>query len=116
MSSQELTALDLISYESRIGGLNRAADIIADLKLDFRKPGNDLWRTFKTPVIQRLGFILENILGLVESSADVYLQSKSAGVHFRKTLLDPILKPSGGEFPEDEKWKIIVNCELEMEL
>ena len=115
LSSPELTALDLIYYENRIGGLNRAADIIGELSLDFRKPGNDLLRMYKTPIIQRLGFILENVLGLIESGADVYSQAQAAGIRFRKTLLDPKSKPSGDGTQENSKWKIIENCELETE-
>ena len=116
LSTPELTAMDLICYENRIGGLNRAAEIILEMNLDFRKPGDDFWRMYKAPIIQRLGFILERVLGLDESGAYVYLQSQAAGVRFRKTLLDPLSKPSGGEFREDSKWKIIVNCELEIEI
>ena len=116
ISSPELTALDLIYYESRIGGLNRAAEIISELELDFIKAGSDLLRMYKTPVIQRLGFILEIILGLEESSAEVYEQAKAAGIHCRKTLLDPKSKPGGGEIQVNSKWKIIVNCELEIEI
>ena len=115
LSSPELTAMDLICYENRIGGLNRAAEIIRELNLDFRKSNDDLWRMYKTPIIQRLGFLLEYVLGLEKSGADVYLRSQAAGVHFRKTPLDPISKPLGGEFREDDKWKIIINCELEIE-
>ena len=116
LSSPELTALDLIYYEDRIGGLNRAADIIRDLELDFSKSGDDLWRMYKIPIIQRLGFILEDILGLEESGAEVYSQAQAAGINFRKTLLDPKSKIPGKDFRENGKWKIIVNCELEIEI
>ena len=115
LSSPELTAIDLICYENRIGGLNRAVDIISELNLDFKKSGNDLWQMYKTPIIQRLGFILDNVLGLEEIGADVYSQVQAAGIHFRKAMLDPISKQPGGEFQENGKWKIIINCELEIE-
>ena len=114
VSSKELTALDLIFYESRIGGLNRAAEIISELNLDFSRMGDDFWEMYKTPIIQRLGYILESILGLEETAAVIYSQTQSAGVHFRKTLLDSKFKPSGGKYPENMKWKIIINCELEI--
>lgn len=117
LSSPELTALDLIYYENRIGGLNRAVDIIGELTLDFGKTGDNLWRMYKTPVIQRLGYILENVLGLENIGADVYSKTQAVGVQFRKTLLDPRSNQSGSsEYQENGKWKIIVNCELEIEL
>ena len=116
LSSPELTALDLIRYESRIGGLNRAAEIIGDLNVDFKKPGDALLRMFKTPIIQRLGFILENVLGLEKVGAGIYTLSQAAGLHFRKILLDPMSKPSDAKFPENDRWKVIINCELEVEM
>ena len=116
VSSPELTAIDLICYENRIGGLNRAAEIIRELNLDFKKPGDDFWRMYRIPIIQRLGYILENVLNLEKSAADVYFQSHAAGIRFRKTLLDPTTKPSNDEFQGDGKWKIIINCELEIDI
>ena len=115
LSSPELTAIDMIRYENRIGGLNRAAEIIRELSLDFSKIGDDIWREYNTPIIQRLGFILENTLGLKARAAEVYSMTQAAGVHFRRTPLDAISKPSRAEFPIDSKWKIVINCELEME-
>ena len=70
----------------------------------------------KTPIIQRFGYILENVLGLEESGADVYMQTQAAGIHFRRTLLDPLSKQSDYGFQEDGKWKIIINSELEIEI
>jgi len=116
LSSPELTALDLIYYENRIGGLDRAVEIISELVLDFGKPGDDIWQEYHTPVIQRLGYILEDVLGFEESGADVYSRVQTVGINFRKTLLDPKTKPSGGSFHENNKWKIIVNCELDTEI
>ena len=36
LSSPELTAIDIIQYENRIGGLNRAVEILSELELDFK--------------------------------------------------------------------------------
>ena len=116
LSSPELTAMDLICYENRIGGLNRAVEIIRELSLDFTTLENDFWQMYRTPIIQRLGFILENVLGQNKNGTDVYLQSQAAGVRYRKTLLDPISKQTDVELQEDRKWKIVINCELEVEL
>jgi predicted transcriptional regulator of viral defense system len=117
ISSPELTALDLICYENRIGGLGRAVGIISEMELDFEKPGGDFWRMFQAPVIQRLGYIIENVLGREESGADIYSRAQAAGLNFRKTPLDPKSKLSGdGEIGINNKWKIVANCELEAEL
>ena len=114
ISSPELTAIDLIQYENRIGGLNRVVDILSELELDFKKINVDFWRMIKTPIIQRLGFLLESVLGFEDLGADVFLQAQAAGVHFRKTPLDSGIKPSVDDLKEDLKWKITINCELEI--
>jgi predicted transcriptional regulator of viral defense system len=116
LSSPELTAVDLVCYENRIGGLDRVVDIISEMELDFNKPKDDFWRICQPPVIQRLGYILENVLGLEDSGAALYSRVRAAGIEFRKTLLDPKRKPLSNESVSDNKWKIVANCELEAEL
>ena len=115
LSSPELTALDLICYENRIGGLNRATEVIGELELDFTETGDDLLKQFKTPIIQRLGFILDDVLGFDRIGSDLYTKAQAVGVHFRKTLLDPRTHQSDDISPKNEKWKIAINCALEKE-
>jgi predicted transcriptional regulator of viral defense system len=114
ISSPELTALDLICYEKRIGGLNRAIEIISELVLDFNNTDGNLLLMYKIPVIQRLGYILEYVPGLEECSAVLYSKVLTTGIKFRKTLLDPTSNSYNGSINEDSKWKVIVNCNLEV--
>jgi len=113
LSSPELTALDLVYYENRVGGLNRVVEIINELDIDFKKTKPELLRTHKTPVIQRLGYILENALSLDEHGADLYSLSQAEKIRFRKTPLDSRQKLNDNKYPENDKWNIIVNCDLE---
>jgi predicted transcriptional regulator of viral defense system len=116
ISSPELTALDLVCYEKRIGGLNRAIEIISELDLDFSESGRNLLLMYRIPIVQRLGYIIENVLGLEECGAVFYSESLAAGIKFRKTLLDPGINSENDFVKEDCKWKVIVNCNLEVEL
>ena len=63
-SNPELTAIDLIQYEKHIGGMSRAATVLEELTVqtDFSKITDELLDYASVDAIQRLGFILENIL------------------------------------------------------
>lgn len=63
-SNAELTAIDIVHYEQYIGGLSRAATILDELaeKLDFRRASDNLFNYTSIATIQRLGYILDDIL------------------------------------------------------
>lgn len=86
-SSPELTATDLIQYADNIGGYQRAATVLSELvdELDISKMGKVL-SSASVPTMQRLGFILENILFEKEKADqlfDVLVQYKCV----RKSIL-----------------------------
>ena len=110
ISSPELTAFDLINYHKSIGGLNRILPILEELA-DSIKPSRlaKAAKSQKTPTIQRLGFLLE-ALGVESQSHALYqlIQAKA-----QKTVpLSLAQKGKGGVVME--KWKIIVNTELDL--
>ena len=118
ISDPLMTALDLILYENRIGGLERAATVIDELaeELSITSSNPSLWESFPIPVIQRLGYILEAVLGYPELGDAVHQRVRSMGNGFRKSFLNPRIKPSSaGEYSFDPKWKIIVNTNLELD-
>ena len=59
ISSPLMTALDIIDMESKIGGMSRAAEIIAELDESFKLSTVDyeLLKTYPVPVIQRFGYV-----------------------------------------------------------
>ena len=117
VSNPIMTALDLILYENRIGGLERAAEVIDGLSDDFKiaDSQSELWTSFPIPVIQRFGYILESILGYTKLSDAVYQKLCNTGIELRKNYLDSKLRHSTtDEFTYDPKWKIIVNTDLEL--
>ena len=118
LSCPELTSLDLIFYEKRIGGLERAAIVLNELSegLNYGNTDSGFWKLFPRQVIQRLGFVLERILSLSELGETVYRKSKDAGIAFRKSFLDPASKNSSPEqYGFDERWKLVLNAKMEAE-
>jgi predicted transcriptional regulator of viral defense system len=119
LSSPELTSLDLILYEKKIGGLERAASVLDELSeaLNYEKTDADLWKNFPRQVIQRLGFILEQVLTRPELAEAVFQKSRDSGIVFRKALLDTQSKDSNsGSYDFNTKWKIAVNATMEADV
>lgn len=112
VSTPELTALDLLAYPEKIG-LNRATTVLQELAPTMKISA--LSRTAKrcssTPVIQRLGYILDKVLAeqkLAEALLKV-LNSKTVN----PVLLSPQKEKKG---VTDDTWKVIKNMELESDL
>lgn len=114
ISTPELTAFDLVQYENRIGGLNRVAQIIAELAeaIDVKKLQMLLKRNeIPYAYIQRLGFILQVKLkehSISEILLDYLDQSKK---RFHNVPLKSKGKRSG--FPIDSRWRIIENVTID---
>ncbi len=115
VSNPELTAIDLIYYNNRIGGINRAASVLNELT-EVMKPERitgELIETFSVPSIQRLGYILDAVLGQVNLADKLYSKSQ----HLKKEFFRQPLK-SGEEktgFPTNDRWKIIINIDIEID-
>lgn len=116
ISNPLLTAIDLISYEKKTGGLNRATAIIHELIESIRpKDINDeLINYASVSSLQRLGYILEAILNRNDLAEKIIKQCKKTGKVF---YLIP-LKASGIKLNEhiNIKWKLMINTEIEIDL
>lgn len=116
ISSAELTAMDLIRYMKEIGGVNRAATVLNELaeEMDFQNVKADFFSYFSSSAVQRLGYILEDVLGYKELAGTLYQKAKEAGVKFRKYPLkaNAVIHDS---CDINERWKIIINEEIEID-
>ena len=115
VSGPELTALDIVSEERKIGGLSRVAEVLMELCNITRwdKGKLPLLEYFSVPVMQRLGYLLEQIEAYRQAD-DLFVLVKQTGKTFRKTLL----KQSGGncdDMPADNRWKVIENYTIEID-
>ena len=115
VSSPELTAVDLLLYPHRAGGLNNIATIIGDMadRLDFSKTEPNFFEGVPPAVIQRLGFLLEDMAGETEIADLLFLKAEEAGLKFRKTLLSPVAKRAEQGAGFNKRWKIVVNTVVE---
>lgn len=115
ISNPLLTTIDLISYEKKIGGLNRATTVINDLVEAIKRSdvNEEVIRYAAVSTLQRFGFILEEILNKKELAEKIFSNCKRAGIKF---YLVP-LKASGKKNKENinEKWKLMINTEIEID-
>jgi predicted transcriptional regulator of viral defense system len=113
VSDPAVTAIDLVAYASRVGGLDRVFTVLQELS---EKITPDMLlqaakRERNMAYVQRLGWLLEKAgqKGLVDKLADWLTKQRP-----RETPLDPSLPRRG--FSRDPQWKVIVNAEVEGEL
>jgi len=108
-----LTATDLIQFEKKIGGLNRATTILEELSEKISPEQIDIEILNHVPIStwQRLGFIWENVLEEKELANDVFEKLMAN----QKNLFRIPLKASGSKnnFPTNNRWKIIINTSIE---
>ena len=113
VSSPSATAIDLVRYEARIGGINRTVTVLQELAENI-KPRELLEAAKlerKLAHVQRLGYLLEKIgRDDIASSLSRWIASRRPS----KVALKPRLPQKG--FPRDKRWNIIANVEVEGEL
>jgi predicted transcriptional regulator of viral defense system len=113
VSDPASTAIDLVAYEARIGGLSRVVTVLQELS-EFLKP-DALVRAMAAEKniapIQRLGYLLEKIgRGSLASPLKEWVSSH----HPRPAPLQTGISRKGSL--RDPKWNILVNADLEGDL
>lgn len=112
-SNAELTAIDLVQYNHLIGGLSAAATVIEELaeKTDFSKNADELIRYGSFPALQRLGYILDEVLDNQEQAAVV---EQLLQPHFKDMRFKPLSndRPTTGA-DKATRWKILINQDIE---
>lgn len=115
-SCPELTALDLVQYEHRIGGLSRAATVIEELSEQTAwsgAAGSGLLSLSTFATIQRLGYILENVLGKQSQADELYHELKLVSPKLNRFRLSTRRNGEGANL--DKHWNIIFNTEIEID-
>lgn len=115
VASAELTAADLIQYNGRIGGLNRAAGVIDELteSITAARLNKRFVANVPSAVTQRLGFILESVIGSNDHADALFRAANESAVNFFPVPLST--KAEKGGRPPETRWKIIVNENIEVE-
>lgn len=114
-SSPELTAVELVQYEQHCGGLSHIATILSELAetLDFAKLRQDFFAYCKGADIQRLGYLLDEMLGEKKLADDVYHQWRT-NFATSWTLLNPQSKDSL-VIDRNRRWRLVINTEMEVD-
>ena len=112
-SNPELTAIDLVQYEKHIGDLSRAATVLEELaeQTDFSKASEGLFDCTSVATVQRLGFVLENILEQQQQADILYDQLRIYGKRLNYVPLSTRSRKKTGQ--KDTRWKIDINTEIE---
>ena len=114
VATPELTALDVVNYPLRSGGLNNVVTVLEELAESIDKQA--LAALIKiidaTPQLQRLGFFLEAISQ--ETLASVVEQELSHRITKKRLLVSRIETPN--KLIVNPRWKIITNETWESDL
>ena len=111
VSTPEATALDLVGYPNRVGGLNQVATVLSELaeRID---PEKLVVAAAAAPVpwAQRLGYLLERA-GAAEKASGLraYVRARA---HESAVLLP---QGSSKKATRDENWKLFINAAVEPE-
>ncbi|MDL2354804.1 MAG: type IV toxin-antitoxin system AbiEi family antitoxin [Pseudomonadota bacterium] len=113
LSTAEATALDLVRYSSRIGGMARAAQAIKGMMQQLTEEGFALALNtgVEQPVLQRLGYILQQFQGdaLVRPIASKLREGRKRQIYLEAGPGNIVEE----RFRESAQWGIIENIDLQ---
>lgn len=113
-SNAELTAIDLIQYEHLIGGLSRAATVLSELveNTNFCNAAKSgLFSLTTVPTIQRLGFVIDEILDESEQADIIHNQL----IRYAPNYTYQFLSRRSTHIKDNcnKRWKVYVNTLIE---
>lgn len=115
VSGPELTALDIVAEEKKIGGLSRAAEVLVELSetISWDESKLPLLSHYSNSTLQRLGYLLE-LIEAEQQADDLFALIKKTKKTLRKTPLKQEVPIDEG-MTVDKRWKIIENYKLEID-
>jgi predicted transcriptional regulator of viral defense system len=132
VSTPEVTAMDLVIYANRCGGMDNVLTVLTDLvdKLDSKKLAQLASKTKEITWVQRLGYLLDsikanNLSELLEKKIKqrhrshirvLVPQSVAKNIlHLDTKKLASISKKMKIKLHQNKKWKLIINKKIEPE-
>jgi predicted transcriptional regulator of viral defense system len=118
VSTPILTAIDLVLYPLKSGGLGNIATVLMELaeSIELNILENDFFDHIPASAVQRLGYLLDSVLGESVLADNLLGKAETASVKFRKTPLAPYANAPTASDCYNAKWKIIVNEEVEADI
>ncbi|MGM0587148.1 MAG: type IV toxin-antitoxin system AbiEi family antitoxin domain-containing protein [Bacteroidota bacterium] len=113
ISNPALTALDLIFYVDRVGGMNRVATVLSELVYELTPEMMEAVATdfSQTTSLQRLGYLLDEILQELPLADALYRSLESR--NYYPTKLNPKKESENQKAPN--RWKVIPNMKIEVD-
>jgi predicted transcriptional regulator of viral defense system len=117
ISSPELTAIDVIHFARKSGGLNNVATVLEELSERFEKNAfEQVCKSPRTPTVtlQRLGYLLMRILHEASLADKVYKalsERRYVPIYLSQAKSKTNTKMS--DFEYDDKWKLYINTKVE---
>lgn len=113
-SSPELTAVELVQYARHCGGLSNVATVAAELvdALDFEKLPKEFFDYCEGASIQRLGYLLEEVVGEKAAADALYVKWREnfSAANVRLSVLS-----KEASFAHCRRWHIDINEKLEVD-
>lgn len=115
ISNPVLTATDLIQFEKRMGGINRVATVLNELAEVIKPDDFNDFLIANTPVtaLQRLGYILDKVIENKLLADTLFQNLERVGAKLFRIPLKASAPIKG--FSSDERWKVIINTEIEID-
>lgn len=114
VSTAEVTAMDLVTYPHRCGGIDNVYMVLSEL-IEKIKPEDLMQLTNRTvhsmTWIQRLGFLLDSLQA--PHLSELLLSALKKHRVQKISLVDSTYQKDA---PYNKKWKLIINAQLELEL
>jgi len=115
ISNRVLTAIDLVQYEKRIGGLNRVVEILMEMmeSMPVDEWTHDIFWYASSATLQRLGYLTECILKNYEIADLLYTGLTNAKGRLKPVLLKQVL--GAKSYHANNRWRVVENITLEIE-
>lgn len=115
VSSPLLTALDLVTYSYKSGGISNVASVLSELaeSIDLGTEAVGVIKGEPSASVQRLGHILGSVLGENDLADGLLELCSKAGLRFGRVDLVP--RRGWRQSGYDGKWKVSVNYDVEVD-
>ena len=118
ISSPELTAIDLMLYMKRAGGINQTATVLSELaeSIDFTQVDAGFFTGVPAAAVQRLGYLLDETLDEKILAESLFEMANRTGIRFKTTPLVQRNDAGSSVMGKNTKWDIVINYEVESDL
>lgn len=115
ISNAALTGCDLIQFEKRIGGINRASTVLNELSETIQPSdfSSTLLKHVHATALQRLGYLLETVCFKKELADSLYESMLKIGLRFFRIPLKAAKEIKG--YSSENRWKVVANTEIEID-